>query len=719
MLSSVILISIPGALQAQETIQDLDPVIIESDLEQNAGVVEGELDAIADWEEDPNARGTVPKSSSAGTKSNTPLIRTPQTVSVVTSKEMRQRAVQNTSEALRYQAGVASEPYGADPRSDWIRVRGYHAPEYLDGLKFARGVYAWPRVDPYFLERMEILRGPAGSLYGQTPPGGLLNLVSKKPRDEAHGEVRLETGIPARGQVSADIGGPIDENGQFSYRLTGVLREADTQVDYVDDNRAALAGAFSYKPTDSTNLTLLAHIEHDDSKAVQFLPALGTVYSNPNGPIPRNRFTGEPDFDDYTFEQRAIGYLFDHEFDNGLKFSNKLRYSSIDYDLRAVRAFGFLPGSTTTVSRNGVYIDDRTENWNTDTNLSKEIDTGPVRHNLLTGVDYLHQSTDYSLGIGFTTPLDIYNPVYGAPVTDPVFFVADDKSTLKQFGVYVQDQISWNNWEFVVSARNDWYDQSSLNNTTNVRTTTNGNKATWRTGLLYAFENGVSPYASYATSFEPLNGVDVTTGEAYKPTESEQFEVGIKYAPPGFNALFTIAAFNLEQKNTLASNGLVNVQIGKSRVRGLEIEGRIELENGLGLLGAYAYMDSEITSGSAAQIGNRLPFVPEHQATAQVFYKFDGVLDGAFDGLTVLGGVRYYGASFGDQANSVETDAYTLLDAGLEFDFGARNSELEGLSLSISAANLTDETYVSTCNDVNSCYYGAGRTVRGALAFKW
>ena len=660
------------------------------------------------------ATGIVPKTSEA-TKSSQPIEKIAQTISVVTSTEMEQREVQNSSEALRYQAGVSSELYGADPRSDWIRVRGYQAPEYLDGLKMARGTYAWPRVDPFMLESIEVLRGPSGSLYGQTPPGGMVNQVSKLPRDETHGEVQLQFRDPRGVQYAADFGGPVEESEIFSYRLTGVFRNSDTVVEYVEDDRFAVSGALKAEISDQTNLTLLAHNIQDDSKAVQFLPALGTELANPNGDIPRERFTGEPDFDDYRMRQNGFGYLFNHKFDDGPDLSHKLRYSRVGYDLAVARAFGLSTGSTTTVDRRAVYIKDVTDNLSADTNLKEEFRTGDVKHQMLVGFDYLKQKSEYSLGIGSIAGLNLYNPTYGAVPTGPGFYVADQVNKLDQVGLYVQDEMSWNNWVVNLRGRQDWFESKSINEQTQVETKTDDRHATWGASLLYAFDNGISPYVSTTTSFEPLNGVDTTTGEHYKPTESDQLEFGIKYAPTNMNALFTTSVFHLQQENTLASNGLVNVQIGKSEVRGVEFEARSEFENGIGLFASYAYSDSEITEGDVNRIGNELPFVPEHQANAEISYMFGEALDG----LKVSGGVRYFGASYGDQNNTLETDGYTLFDAGLNYDLSALNDDLDGMSFNISAANLFDKVYVSSCNDTTACYYGAGRTIRGSLAYKW
>jgi len=657
--------------------------------------------------------GVVPKTSTAGSKVPLEISRTPQTVSVVTGQELAQRQADNSTEALRYSAGVNSELYGSDPRSDWIRVRGFHAPEYLDGLKLARGTFAWPRVDPYFAERYEVLRGPAGSLYGQTPPGGLVNLVSKRPTEETLRQVGLQFGNQNRTSITGDFGGKLTEDGRLSYRLTAKLRQSDTQVDFVQDNRKAIAGALTWKIGSATELTLLAQTLRDDAGSAQFLPSQGTVFPSPNGELPINLFTGEPDYDKFVMEQQVVGYDLTHDFANGLRLSHKLRWSEVDYALNVVRGIGMVPASDTMLNRRATDIYDLTRAMSTDTNLSFGLQTGAVQHDVLVGLDHRNQTSDFKLDVGLVAPLDIYNPTYGATVT-PFTTIFNTTTEMRQTGIYIQDSIEVGNLNLLLTARNDWYDLETTDNGASPATKTknDGSEFTWRAGAVYSFDNGVSVYGSHATSFAPLAGLNTTTGAPLEPTKSRQSEVGVKYAPAGRNALVTLSAFDLLQENTVVNNGTTVSQVGESRTKGIELEARAAFDNGWALGGSVARLDTEITVGTAAQQGNRLPFVPDLQASLWASYDFGGSLDW----LTIGGGIRHAGSSYGSTANTIKTGNFTVADLNMSFDLD-KVLPGDGARFDLSIANITNEKYVTTCDNADACYWGAERTIRGALIF--
>lgn len=661
--------------------------------------------------------GIVASRSATGTKTDTPIEVTPQSISVVTSDQMQRQAAQSNAEALRYVPGISSETFGADPRADWIRSRGFQIPEYLDGLRLPRGVYAWSQTDPYLLERLEILKGPASTLYGQTPPGGLVNMISKRPTDTPVREIQLQTGYPKRGQVAFDLGGPIDEAGVFSYRLTGLGRLGDTQVDHVNDDRGEIAGGVTWRPTDATSLTVLGHLINKDSKSLQFLPSSGTAKDNPNGRIARDRFIGEPDFDDFDFTQSGIGYLFEHNFASDITFRQNLRYGLIDYDLDVVRvhpAFG-MRANNRDVARIAARIQDATRALTVDTNLSGHLATGALRHDWLVGLDYLNQDTDYSFARGAVADLDVYNPSYGATV-GPLTTSTDQKQKLDQIGVYAQDQMTWQNLHVVLSGRYDWSDASTRNRLNGTVSETTDGQFTGRAGALYDF-GGIAPYVSYATSFEPQTGTDAS-GNAFDPTLGSQIEAGVKIKPGPLNGLITLSAYQLTQDNLVVTNAGTSLreQVGQARVRGLEAEAKFDLAENWEIIASYAYQQSEISKATDGTEGNRLPYVPVHQASAWVNYTFS---ENAFDGLSLGGGVRYTGASYGDTRNQVKTDSYTLLDASLGYDFGAADPKLEGLTLAANVSNLLDTDYVASCNNDNSCYWGAGRSIRGTLTYRW
>ncbi len=678
---------------AQEASTQLEPIIVRGDGEDAKGPV----------------RGIVAKQSATATKSNRAVVETPQSISIATADQIRQQQVTTTSEALRYTPSTNAEIFGADPRADWIRMRGFIVPELLDGTRMPRATYAWPRIDPYMVERVEALRGPAAALYGQTPPGGLINFVSKKPTDELLREVRFTLGEPWRKQAAFDFSGPIDESGQFLYRVTGMVRDAETQVDHVDDNRIFIAPSLTWKPEEGTELTISGHHIRDDGGSLQFLPAPGMLYPSAYGYYGRDTYIGEPGYDDFQRRQSAIGYQFAHTFDNGVTFNSSARLMEVDYDLNVVRGHPAAAAIPPMVNRLAVAIHDVARTFTMDNNISGTVETGPVTHNLLAGVDLLIQNYDYQFGTGTASPLNIYNPVYGQATIGTITNTANSKQNINQVGFYLQDEMSLDNWRVTLTGRYDAAEMDTYNRLNSTRTVNDDGAFTGRAGLLYAFDNGIAPYVSYGTSFEPTQGLS-TTGQPWDPNEGKQWETGIKYQPLGTDHLFTLAAFDLEQSNLVVTSGGVSQQIGRVEMRGIEAEAKINMWEGWDMIASYAYLDSNVTS-----TGKRVIYVPSHQAALWVNHTFSGNLEGFSAGA----GVRYTGASFGDTANALEAPAYTLFDVAARLDLGAINDNLKGSEVAVNVANLFDKEYVASCNTVTQCYWGTGRTIRATLTHRW
>jgi iron complex outermembrane recepter protein len=666
--------------------------------------------------------GIVARQSATGTKTDTPLIETPQSISVVTGDQITEQAAQTPSEALRYVPGVQVERFGGDPRYDWIKIRGFDAVEYLDGLQLPRATYATPRYETYGIERIEVLKGPASVLYGQNPPGGLVNFVSKKPLDESSREVRFQVGNYGRLQAAFDLTGPVTEDKTLLYRLVGLGRISDTVVDFVDDDRAFIAPSLTWRPSESTSLTLLGYYIKDDSKSLQFLPSQGILLPNPYGKISRETFLGEPGYDNFSRRQFGIGYQFEHKFDNDVTIRQNLRYSGTDVALPVIRGFGFVsqngvPVDYRTVNRRVVRFDDNVTGFTVDNQLQWDVATGPLSHTFLFGLDYRRFNVDYQARNGVGPTLDIFAPVYGQPFAAPPLTVSNTQE-LSQVGLYAQDQIKFDRFVLMLSGRNDWADTSTLNRLVARRSTQDDSEFTGRVGLLYNFDNGIAPYVSYATSFQPTIGTSFA-GTPFEPTTGEQIEAGIKYQPLDTNALFTVSAYNLTQQNALIPDTLnpgFQVQQGEVRVRGLEFESKVGLADGLDLIASYAFTDSEITRGAPVVVGNEIPVTPRNQAAAWLNYAFQG---GPLEGLSIGAGVRFFGNHFGDQANTLRIPSYTLVDAAIRYDFGKLNPKLAGAELALNVSNLFDNEYVSTCGDLNTCYWGNPRTVLATLSYRW
>ncbi|UXU08834.1 TonB-dependent siderophore receptor [Agrobacterium tumefaciens] len=685
-----------------------------------------------------NARGPVEgfvaTQSATATKTGTALKDTPQAVNVVTKDQIAAQGSTTLTQALRYTPGVISQ-YGDDSRYDWFTIRGFRPSRYLDGLRLPFGSrgYAQPRVEPFSLERAEVLKGPASVLYGQGDPGGLINMVSKRPSATALNEVEMQFGTDKRIQTAFDLGGGAGDDDSFLYRIVGVGRLTDTQYDYVREKKGYIAPSFTFKPDEGTSLTVYGSYQHIDSPGgggAPALPANGTLYTGLYPELPRSAFPGEPGYDHYKSDQASVGYEFEHEVDDTWTIRQNLRYSYIGTDTQRVQPYCPAACNPTAFYRYAWAFPESARAVTVDNQAIGNFQTGDVAHTALFGLDYSYESSRYeeSALSPIFTPFNGLDPVYGATaITRPPIATRIDQDR-SQIGLYAQDQMEWNNFVFSLGGRYDW-----ANTDTRTRTSAADNqvdqrdgKFTWRAGLVYNFDNGLSPYAGYSTSFNPASGTD-RLGNAFEPTTGEQFEVGVKYQPNGSNSFVTLSAYHLTQDNVLSPDttpGFTNysVQTGQVRMRGVELEGKAEITDAFSVLASYAYTDSEITRANpnAAGIsneGNRFAFVPRQQASLWLDYTLQ--TSTIWDGLSFGGGARYTGQTFGDNANKFDIPSYTVFDAAVRYDFGKADPKLEGLKASLNVSNIFDRKYVSTCIAATGCYWGEGRTVYATLKYSW
>jgi iron complex outermembrane receptor protein len=526
-------------------------------------------------------------------------------------------------------------------------------------------------------------------------------------------------------QGAFDVGGPVEgTDGTFLYRLTGLARHADTQVDEMRDRREFIAPALTWRPNADTSLTFLSYFQRDDSGVQQFLPSQGTLRPNPFGHIPRSFFSGEKDANNFDREQWGIGYQFEHRVNDAWTLRQNLRYSRIDLDMYVVRGVGLQP-DLRTLNRAAIWIHDHTDAFTVDNQAETRFSTGPVQHRVLMGLDYRRDASDFGFARGSASPLDIFNPVYGRPFNMPTGFTGPDTRTntltvQNQLGLYVQDQLRYDRWLLTLSGRYDWVDTSVRNRLEPSHPKESDSAFSGRVGLNYLFDSGVSPYVAYSQSFQPLVRA-TATGQPFKPTRGEQVEAGIKYQPPGSNSFVSLAAYHLVQENVPTADptdpdGIRQIQAGEVRVRGIEVEALAELTRELSLIASYGYTDSEVTqSNIAGQQGKRVALVPEHQAALWADYSWH---EGPLKGLSLGGGLRYLTGAYGDTTESFAIPTHTLYDAAIRYDLGELSPTLKGFRVAVNGSNLGDKE-VATCIAATECYYGPRRTVLGTLSYRW
>lgn len=651
-------------------------------------------------------QGFVARRSGSGSKTDTPLIETPQSISVITRDQMDQQDVQTVAGALRYTAGVQTGNFGFDPRFDQFAIRGFQNERYVDFRDAMRqpasAWLAYWKTEPYGLERIDVIKGPASVLYGQAMPGGIVNKITKRPLPFTFGEAEVQYGNNDRYQGQFDLGGAIANDQRYQARLTGLWRDSGTEINEIDDDRRFIAPAFTWQPNEKTTLTLLANYQHDRTAGS------ATLFTYPDGEV-SDIWDGDEKFDKLDQDQVQAGYLFEHKFTDRWIARQNLRYGYIDLDYQYMSSDS-LQDDGVTVDRSAYRLDENLNALNIDNQLQGGFDTGPVQHTPLVGFDYIGVDSTAKYLYGPAPSLNLDNPDYHQEVPQPRDVLAHTKDRVNQLGVYGQNQMAYENWRLVFGLRHDWASDQSDDQTTDTTDQQDDDKTTGRVGLLYLFDIGLAPYASYSTSFLPQPGTDAN-GDAFKPLEAKQYEVGVKYQPPGVNASVTLAAFDITQKNTLSTdpdNEIYQVAVGEIRSRGLELEAVASVLDGLDVVGSFTYQDVEITQSNDGDQGNRPSGTPKYLAALWADYTQP---TGPLQGLGAGAGVRYVGSSYGDNAHEArENDAYALVDAAIHYEWNS-------MRVGINAANLLDKDYLITQDGYT--YRGEGRTVMASLRYRW
>lgn len=674
--------------------------------------------------------GIIARTSGAATKTDADVLTTPQASSTISREQMEMQGVQTVDQALKYSPGVTTESSGINNAQDILTVRSFEGrSQALDGVILPVGTLTGMRIEPYGLERIDLVRGAASSLYGVMPPGGLVALTSKRPTDAPYHEVKLGFGNRNQRLGAVDISDKLAPN--LRYRVVGLARSDDSQVDYEHRKRDFLSGALTWDATDQTSVTFLAQYQNDSQKQpFQTLPLVGTLAPNPgHGSIDPRRYHGEPNWDKFTHQHVSFGYDLKHEFDNGWTLSQTLQYRKQKVFQRGVSASPLDPGKTVSVDRWLAEEDQHDNSLGLDTRLSGEFKLGASQHKMLAGVDFSRINTQYDWWTdrgrtGLT--LDYYNPVY-RPFINPgkLDLGRSEKTSQRQTGIYVQDEISIDRWTILASGRYDRVNSTVIDQKNNGRQDRQDSAFSWRLGTSYRAENNITPWVSLSNSFEPLTGADYENN-LYRPKKARQAEVGVKWENAAGDAMLQASVFRIDQRNILTphpqagSGGIptwASAQLGKARVEGFELEGRAELADGLSVIGSYTYLDSKIIEGTAkdANVGNQLPNSPHNQAALWVDYKVPE--NSRLAGLSFGAGARYKGASYGSVGNEYRTGSATLFDAAIRYDFTAQG--YEGLQAEIVGTNIADKVYLASCQSDFACSFGSRRSVLATVSYKW
>lgn len=653
--------------------------------------------------------GYVARHSATASKSDTPLLETPQSITVVGAEEMEARNVQTLEDAIKYTPGV-NLSYGAtgDNRSSWYQMRGFSVTTtfFRDGLKVSG--QNWQRVDPYLLERVEILRGPASVLYGQNVPGGMVNSITKRPQDGFAAEAAVEYGTSDWKRVEADITGPLNADGTLLYRVTAGLHDSEgmNRIDHDRNERRMVAPSLTWTPREGTELTLSVVRQEDESSG--WWPRM--VRRTAAGKSDPSVYLGSPDYDDYRQEQTHVTLLGEHAVDDTLKLSLSARYSTVSLDYRQTWP-GTVQRGGTTISRSNYAYQQDAEVYALDVRVEKKLSLLSTQHTLTGGFDYLYQNRNNFFGSATDYTVSLFNPDHSLYRTAAA--TSYSKGDERAPGVYGQDQIAiGDHWVVLLGGRVDlagaaagvYYDDTF----------------TGRVGVAYKTGFGLVPYASYAESFEPQSGAG-WSGSAFEPTTGRQYEVGVKYEPPGVNAIATLALFDLRKQNVLTTdpdpthicNGSAcSVQTGEVKSQGVEASLTMGLTEGLRMVASYTYNPVEVSkSNNAAEVGRQQANTPVHTAGLWLDY---AVKDGPLAGLGVGGGLRFIGKTE-SAARDIVMSPQVLDEAMLRYD-------LEKWRLAVNVKNLFDREIDYNCTNstyAQTCYVHEPLTVTARVVRKF
>lgn len=502
-------------------------------------------------------------------------------------------------------------------------------------------------------------------------------------------------------------------------------KKKDTQVRDYEEEKYAIAPAITFLNEDTT-FTLLAYLQNSPKNGYRnFLPKVGTLELTPEGKIPQDFNISNPDYNISKQKQHSIGYEFEHNFSDQISLVQKARYAEID------EKYNYLVFNTlASEAKNYPYVLKRMaqhektklNTFGVDTHLNFDIDNGGLYQTLLVGVDYKWTKEDKQFWRDRSGNYDIdwRNPQYQKIDESKQTLFTDQLQKSDQIGIYIQDQIEWNSWNLLASTRYDWIEVKTIDRTNSDNSKQNDGKLTGLVGVLYSFDNGISPYISYSTSFEPNLATNrKPESKPFDPKTAKQTEIGIKYLTPDQKTLATLSLYHIEQKNIPKYDSELGYMtlIGKGESKGVEAQINSKLTDKFAVTGAYSYTKTKVLeTANSAEKGKEFPRIPKNMASVWGQYEENS---GMLNGLKAGAGVRYIGSSKAGADNSFSVPGVTLYDAMVGYELANISPSLKGATIQLNVNNLMDKHYVSSCGMSDACFYGIGRTGTVTFDYAW
>jgi iron complex outermembrane recepter protein len=649
----------------------------------------------------------VPNASTA-TRTDTPIRDIPQSIQVVPQEVLREQRINNTTEALRNVTGVTQFSASSNITTPGFTIRGFTLSDFSgnvlrNGLRSPLANYAMSQFGN--IERVEVLKGPGSVLFGQGVPGGIINLVTKQPLRDPYYSVEATIGSYDFYRGSVDLSGPLNRSRTALYRLNVGYRNSDNFFDFGGNRSLLIAPVLSLQLGRNTKLTVegdYADVEFDS--IYPGLPAIGTIFRNPNGKIPRNRNINDASF---AYRVGRVGYRLEQQLSSNWSLNNAFQ---VEFFNPATPGEIFYPLSLAsdvrTLNRGSNPIfQSQINTYILATDIIGKFTTGSIEHQLLFGFELSRYDTGQRSVLRTAGTLDLFNPVY-SPTFGDIFARFFERTVTDGLGIYVQDQIKLaENLKLLLGGRYNGFEENYF---TDIKTSQSGNAFSPRIGIVYQPIPPISLYASYSRSFNPVIGTALD-GSQFQPERGTQYEVGIK-ADLNSRLSTTLAFYDLKRSNVLTDdpvNPNFSIQTGEQRSRGIELSVQGEILPGWNIIAGYAYTDAEVTADNRIPVGNALVNAPRNSANLWTTYE---IQRGSLQGLGFGVGIFFVGERQGDLANTFEVPSYVRVDSSI---FYRRNNFRVGLNFK----NLFDVEYFEAARSNVRVLYGAPFTVQGTISY--
>ncbi|MBC3956822.1 TonB-dependent siderophore receptor [Pseudomonas triticifolii] len=661
-----------------------------------------------------NAQGPVQgyraTRSASATRTDTSLHETPQSISVVTREAVEDIGATRLQDALDYAGGVGRANNFGGQGLTTFTVRGFTTGEfYRNGFPINRGYPNMP--DASTIERLEVLRGPATTLYGRGDPGGTFNVVSKQPLAERSVTLGSQLNDQGMKRGTLDASGPLDEEGRFAYRLNVVGEGGDTFRDHVETERYGVTPVLSWQVDDATRITFEGDFMRNNAPLDRGL----TRYPNQTRTASRDTFFGEKNVGKLHNDNNMAQIRFDHDLNADWKLGGGIQMLDGSLKGDAIEANG-LAADGRTLGRNFNYRKLEWTDRDVQLNVTGHFATGAFDHTLLAGVEY--EDYDYksiiqrSSGAVNAYTIDIFDPVYGKARPALTRTTTHDKENLKTYAAFVQDQVALTErMKLLAGVRFERFEHDYDTFGVGVPFTNSDNAVTPRLGLTYDLTDTVAVYANTARSFKPNTGAS-RLGGGFKSEEGKSYEVGVKWDALDRQLSVDAALYQIEKQNVLTTDPVdstFSVAAGEVRSRGLDLNVVGNLTPEWRVMGSYAYVDAEVTKDNTLRSGTRLLNIPQQTFSLLNVYEFQ---DGALRGLGLGAGGRYVDQRAGQTANTAfSMDSYTV------FDLLAFYKVNEHIKLNLDLKNVFNTEYEEGAFGNVYAYPGAPRTVQVGIAY--